>query len=383
MGEELRILEDFGKFITPFSDNSAIRDWKNSGKKVLAFQCTYVPEEIIYSAGALPIRLVGDSQLSNYDEANAYMYQNTCSFIRNCLQLVLKNRYDFLDGFVAGSTCDCSRRLADIWEHYRFTPFVHTLGVPRKISPAAYDLYESELHQMLDRLSEFTGRPVSAKLLQESIQVFNRKRDLLRKLYQMTRLDSPPISGSELLTVLNASVSMPPEKFNSMAERLVAELKKSQRKVEGKFRIMVSGSPLNSSEFIRIIETMGGMVVIDELCTGVRYWWEQVDPNPDPIKAISYRYLHNFACPRMEPSDDRFQRILKLVHDFRVEAVITQIVPYCVPQTMEQPMVRQLLEAQNIAVLELDMEYGAGNTGQITTRLQAFFEMLRERSARR
>jgi benzoyl-CoA reductase subunit C len=236
---------------------------------------------------------------------------------------------------------------------------------------------------MLDRLSEFTGRPVSSKLLQESIQIFNRKRDLLRKLYQMTRLDSPPISGSELLTVLNASVSMPPEKFNGMAERLVTQLNKSQRKVEGKFRIMVSGSPLNSSEFIRIIETMGGLVVIDELCTGVRYWWEQVDPNPDPIKAISYRYLHNFACPRMEPSDDRFQRILKLVHDFRVAAVITQMVPYCVPQTMEQPMVRQLLEAQNIAVLELDMEYGAVNTGQVTTRLQAFFEMLRERSAKR
>jgi benzoyl-CoA reductase subunit C len=196
----------------------------------------------------------------------------------------------------------------------------------------------------------------------------------------MTRLDEPPIAGSELLTILNASVSMPPERFNNIAAKLVEKLTKSQRKVEGKFRIMVSGSPLNSPEFMRIIEKMGGLVVIDELCTGVRYWWEQVDTDRDPIKAISHRYLHNFACPRMEPSEDRFQRILKLVRDYRVEAVITQMVPYCVPQTMEQPMVRHLLEAQNIPVLELDMEYGAVNTGQITTRLQAFFEMLRERA---
>jgi benzoyl-CoA reductase subunit C len=382
VSKELGILEEFDRFITPFSDNSSIREWKNSGRKIIAFECTYVPEEIIYAAGALPVRLVGDSQLSNYDEANAYMYQNTCSFIRNCLQLVLKDRYNFLDGFVAGSTCDCSRRLADVWEHYGFTPFVYTLGVPRKISHAAYELYEIELHKMLEQLESFTGKPVSTEVLQESIRIFNRKRELLSELYKMTRLDEPPIAGSELITMLNASVSMPPGLFNSMAERLVAQLIKSRRKVEGKFRIMVSGSPLNSPEFMRIIENMGGMVVIDELCTGVRYWWEQVDPDPDPIKAISRRYLHNFACPRMEPSDDRFQRIQKLVRDFRVEAVITQMVPYCAPQTMEQPMVRKLLEEQNIPVLELDMEYGAVNTGQITTRLQAFFEMLRERSIR-
>jgi len=373
---------EFEKFAAPFGDNPATREWKKAGKKIIAFECTYVPEEIIYAAGALPIRLVGDSQLSNYDEANAYMYQNTCSFIRNCLQLVLRHRYEFLDGFVAGSTCDCSRRLADVWEHYRFTPLIHTLGVPRKISSSAYELYESELHKMLDKLVQFTGTPVSSELLQETIQLFNRKRSLIRELYKMTRLEQPPIAGSELLTILNASVSMPPLLFNDMMEELIAQLKNNPRKLEGKFRIMVSGSPLNSPEFMRIIETMGGLVVIDELCTGVRYWWEQIDPNPDPIKAISRRYLHNFACPRMEPSDDRFQRILKLVRDFRVDAVVTQMVPYCVPQTMEQPMVRKLLEEQSIPVLELDMEYGAVNTGQITTRLQAFFEMLRERSIR-
>jgi benzoyl-CoA reductase/2-hydroxyglutaryl-CoA dehydratase subunit BcrC/BadD/HgdB len=55
------------------------------------------PEEIIYAAGALSVRLVGDSQTLNCDEASAYMYPNTCSFIRNCLQMVLKNQYELPD----------------------------------------------------------------------------------------------------------------------------------------------------------------------------------------------------------------------------------------------------------------------------------------------
>jgi bcr-type benzoyl-CoA reductase subunit C len=365
-----------------FPDTPAIRDWKASGKKVIAFQCTYVPEEIIYASGALPVRLIGDSQLANYDDANAYLYPNTCSFIRNCLELVLKDRYRFLDGFAAGATCDCSRRLADIWDHYHFTPFMHTVGVPRKINPAAYALYESELRQFRAELSRFTGVDITDEALYRAIQVYNRRRELLRSLYRKDRTAQPPLAGSELLAILNASVSLPPEQFNALLEKLVARIERDGRHADGKYRIMVSGSPLNNPEFMLAIERLGGTVVIDELCTGIRYWWEGVDRDSDPLKALARRYLHNFACPRMEPSADRLQRIAKIVTDYRVQGVITQMVRYCSPQTMEQPLVRKLLAEKGIPVLELDVEYGMGGTGQIITRLQAFFEMLQSRSAR-
>ncbi|MBP1706553.1 MAG: 2-hydroxyglutaryl-CoA dehydratase, D-component [Chloroflexi bacterium] len=382
MDDTPEALAEIEQLNASFPATPALKVWKEQGKKIIAFECTYVPEEIIYASGALPIRLIGDSRLANYDDANACMYPNTCSFIRNCLEMVLKDRYRFLDGFVAGSTCDCSRRLADVWEHYGFTPFIHTVGVPRKINDGAYQLYAVELRQLVSRLEAFMGASITHEALQESIRLYNRRRELLKSLYQMTKADNPPIAGSELLTILNASVSLPPEQFNAVTQRLIKELSTGRRKIAGRFRIMVAGSPLNNPDFIRAIEQMGGLVVIDELCTGVRYWWEGVDFDSDPIKAICRRYLHNFACPRMEPSDDRLQRILRLVRDFRVQGFITQMVRYCVPQTMEQPMVREMLEAQGLPVLELDVEYGMGGTGQITTRLQAFFEMLQGRSGR-
>jgi bcr-type benzoyl-CoA reductase subunit C len=375
-------LAEIEKLNASFPDNPSIKTWKSQGKKVIAFQCTYVPEEIIQASGALPIRLIGDSQQTDYDDANAFMYQNTCSFIRNCLELVFKKRYSFLDGFVAGSTCDCSRRLADVWEYYNYTPFLHTIGVPRKISDPAYDLYELELRNFISRLSEFMAVPISEDALRQSIRTYNRRRELLRTLNEMRKRDSPPLTGSEMLRVLNASVSLPPEQFNDLSDRLINQIESAHRRVNGRFRIMVGGSPLNNPDFIQAIENLGGIVVIDELCTGIRYWWEGADPASDPVKALARRYLHNFACPRMEPSDDRMQRILKIVKDYRVDAVVTQMVRHCVPQTMEQPMVRELLEKKGIPVLELDIEYGMGGTGQITTRLQAFFEMLAGRAAR-
>jgi benzoyl-CoA reductase/2-hydroxyglutaryl-CoA dehydratase subunit BcrC/BadD/HgdB len=65
-----------------------------------------------------------------------------------------------------------------------------------------------------------------------------------------------------------------------------------------------------------------------------------------------------------------------------VDAVITQMVRYCVPWTMEQPLQRNTFEEEGIPVLELDLEYGTTGTGPIRTRIQAFFEMLEARTAK-
>jgi bcr-type benzoyl-CoA reductase subunit C len=382
MTDTLEALREIREINSSFPYTAPIKAWKEQGKKVIAFQCDYVPEEVIYAAGMLPIRLTGDSGELGLEEANAYMYVNTCSFIRSCLELVLRKQYNFLDGFVSGATCDCSRRLADVWIHYRFTPFAHIFSVPRKITQWAYKLYEAEVRDLQHRLEEFFRVDITNEALWEAVEVYNKRRGLFKKLHELRKLDAPPISGAETLEVLNASSRMPPDQFNQVLERLLEEASSGKRAVEGKFRLMVNGSPLNNPEFMQAIEELGGVVVIDELCTGIRYWWESVDPAPDPIKAICRRYLHNFPCPRMEPFEDRAQRALKIARDYRIDGVVTEMVRYCVPWTMEQPLQRMTFEEQGIPVLELDLEYGTPGTGPIRTRVQAFLEMLEARAVK-
>jgi len=382
MADTLETLGEIREINASFPYTAPIRAWKEQGKKVIGFQCAYTPEEIIYAAGALPTRLTGDTRELELEDANAYMYVNTCSFIRTCLEQVLDRQYDFLDGFVSGATCDCSRRLADVWLHYEFTPFVHVLTVPRKRIDRGYELYEAEIRHFQRSLEEFFGVEITDEGLWHAIKVYNRRRELLRKLNELRKLDAPPITGAEMMEVLNASSRMPPDQFNQVLERLVEEATSGKRAVEGKFRLMVNGSPLNNPDFIKAIEELGGLVVIDELCTGIRYWWEGVDPDPDPIKALCRRYLHNFPCPRMEPTEDRAQRVLKISRDYRIDGVVTQMVRYCVPWTMEQPLQRMTLEEVGIPTLELDLEYGTPGTGPIRTRVQAFLEMLEARAVK-
>jgi benzoyl-CoA reductase/2-hydroxyglutaryl-CoA dehydratase subunit BcrC/BadD/HgdB len=179
------------------------------------------------------------------------------------------------------------------------------------------------------------------------------------------------------MEVLSASFRMPKELFNSYLHELLDELASSDITHPSRARLMVTGSTMDNPEFIQSIEELEALVVTDELCTSTRYWSDPVvlDDSP-PLEAISRRYLNNFPCARMVPSDERFDRILQLIRDYKVDGVISQIIRYCVPYAHDLPLLTERLKKAGIPVLALDVEYGTSGSGQIRTRVQAFLEML-------
>jgi benzoyl-CoA reductase subunit C len=375
------MLEKFCEVNNTFPKTAQILEYKHQGKKVFGWLCTYVPEEIIHAAGALPIRITGYSKEMELEDGTAYLYINSCSFSRSCLQLGLKGEYGFLDGVAGGSTCDGARRLFDLWRNYIDTPFYHVLTVPRKYTQSAHDLYHSQVLQFKVHLEEFIGTQITDESLYQSIGVYNESRALLKRLYELRKIDNPPITGTETMEVLNACFRMPKELFNEWLSQLLDELQGSDNASKSRARLMLVGSAITNPELIESIEELGGLIVTDELCTGTRYWSDPVVlyKNSTPIEAISRRYLNNFPCARMFPSDERFNRILDLARDFRVDGVISQIIRYCVPYAHDLPLLMERLKANGIPTLALDVEYGTSGSGQIRTRVQAFLEMLEEK----
>jgi len=374
---ELQSLESFREVNHTFPKTEDIMELKRQGKKVFGWLCTYVPEEIIHAAGILPIRITGYAQETELDDGNAYLYINNCSFSRSCLQMGLRGEYDYLDGVVAGSTCDGARRLFDLWQYYIKVPFHHIITVPRKYTERAHGLYYEQVAQFKEHLEQHLDTRITDEALLKSISVYNESREALRKLYQLRKLDKPPITGAETMEVLNASQRMAKEQFNQYLCELLDELAVSGIEHGSRARLMVTGSVMNNPEFIRSIEELGGLVVTDELCTSTRYWSDPVVlDGRSPLEAVSRRYLNNFPCARMVPSDERFDRILQLARDYRVDGVISQIIRYCVPYAHDLPLITDRLKKAGIPTLALDVEYGTSGSGQISTRVQAFLEML-------
>ena len=361
-----------------FPETVQMKEFKARGGKVFGWLCTYVPEELVHAAGALPVRITGYQQEAELDEGNAYLYIVSCSFSRSCFQMGLKGRYHVLDGVIAGSTCDGARRLFDHWVRYIKTPFSQILSVPRKYTESTMELYYQEVIDLKKNLENYLGIIITDKALLDSINLYNRSRELLKRLYEFRKLAEPPITGAETLEILNASFRMPKEIFCTWLEELLDALESSHIKHQGKARIMVIGSVLNNPAFIQAIEDQGGLVVTDELCTSVRYWYDQVVRNGDelPLKSIARRYLTNFPCARMFPSSDRFDRVIRLLLDYKVEGIVSENVRYCVPYAHDLPVFKNRIKDLGIPVLALDIEYGSSGSGQIQTRVQAFLEMI-------
>jgi bzd-type benzoyl-CoA reductase N subunit len=378
---ELKWLDKFREISRDFPKNRLLQEHKNSGGKIFGWLCTYIPEEIIHAAGVLPIRIVGHSRETDLDEGTAYFYVNNCSFSRSCLQLGLQGDYDFLDGVVGGSTCDGARRLFDLWRNYIGTPFHHVLTIPRKYTERAHNLYLYEVEQFTQHLEEFLGFTVSDESLLSSINLYNETRKLLMQLYEFRRRDNPPVTGAETMEVLNASFRMPKEVFNEWLKSLLEEIDASGNAHKHRARLMLVGSVLTNTEFIKSIENQGGLVVTDELCTSTRYWTDPViiDDKRSLREAVARRYLDNFPCARMFPSDERFNRIMQFAEDYRVDGVISQVIRYCVPYCHDLPLLTDKLKEKGIPILALDVEYGTSGSGQIATRVQAFLEMLEAR----
>ena len=95
-------------------------------KPVVAHFCSYTPEEVIWAAGALPLRIFGQSE--RIVAADTHLQSYSCSLVRGALEDALTGRLDFADGFVFPHTCDSIQRLSDMVSPVCGAPFLTCAG---------------------------------------------------------------------------------------------------------------------------------------------------------------------------------------------------------------------------------------------------------------
>lgn len=354
-----------------------IEEIKAQEKKIIGWSCSYVPEEIIYGAGMLPVRVLGGAKETPI--ADAHLYSNICSFLRNCLEEGFRGRYHFLDGFVACNTCDHKKRLYDVWTTYLKTPFTDILGIPCKYSEGARVFFKKELIRFKRNIEESFGiAPIPEEALHNAIEVYNETRTLLKQLYQLRKEDSPPISGAEAMEVLLAGMVIPKDHYNQMLRRLLKILPERPRMADSnnRIRLLITGSILDNPEYLRIIEDLGGLIVIDDLCSGLRYFEDLVEPQEDSMEALAQRYLGRIPCPNIHPARKRLDYLRDLVKAFKVRGVIYTSIKFCDNNAVLYPIIRDEMAKLGVRTLKLEREYLIAGIGQMKTRIEAFFESM-------
>ena len=372
-------LEELGKPAASLT-NPYIERWKEKGGKVIGYYCTYVPVEIIHAAGVLPFRMRATGSTST-ELGDVYAAHTSCTFCRHSLDQAMRGAYKFLDGLVALFSCDHIRRMFDVWKLGKVelpcSPFyLRFLSVPVKADAAAVTWLASELDRFKSSLESHFDVQITDEALHYSIKTYNEQRSLLRSLYELRKRDAPPITGTEVLKILIASTAMPVEEFNQMLKEVLEELKGREGFSGYRARLLLGGVDLEDPAYVKLIEDLGGLVVTDFLCFGIRDFWNPVDEDAEPMLALAKRYIENVSCPRMIDHGGRQQFMQQLVKDFRVDGIIIQRMKYCDLWGGESAMIEWDMRKNGTPCMVLEREYLMTSVGQTRTRVQAFLETI-------
>jgi benzoyl-CoA reductase/2-hydroxyglutaryl-CoA dehydratase subunit BcrC/BadD/HgdB len=287
--------------------------------------------------------------------------------------MALDGQYDFLDGVVVSVEDETAWRLVENWRDKAPRPYIDTLALPQKRSDEACAMYLADLEDWRSRLSEMRGVYIVARDLKRAIAIYNRSRALMQQLYALRERRRPPVTGAEMLEIVKAATRMPRDRFNELLEDLLAEIESTGREIRKSRRLMVIGSELQNSGWIRAVEDLDAVVVTDDLCTGTRYCFGSVDTRLPPLEALARYYLQARAPGAGTwSSGERSSHVIEMAGRYKVDGVISRIQHDDAAPTRERMLLQREMEDRGIRLLELEVEYGDGHSTQLAARFEAF-----------
>ena len=349
--------------------------WKQrTGGKILGYFCSYVPEEIIYAAGILPVRIIGSHEPKTRTER--HITEMYCPYCRDCLAQGLRGSYSYLDGIVMAPGCQHIRQAFASWELHIPVDYTFLISMPNLVqSPSAIPFLIRELSRFKRSLEEWTGMPISDEALSEAIITYNLNRRLLMRIYNLRKNNEPPLSGAEALEITLSGHLTDKREHTRLLSEAIKEIQRRTKCPKPGVRLMFIGSEIDDINYLNLIESLGCIIVTDETCTGSRYFWNECLPSSNLLDAIARRYIDRPPCPVKDlPLHRRLNHMLEMIKEYRVEGVIITTQKFCHNHETDLPAIQSLLQKEGIPVLTLEYSFNTP-VEWIQVRIEAFLEI--------
>jgi benzoyl-CoA reductase subunit C len=376
------ILERF-RSITDNSHEYA-KSLKEKGRLVAGYMCTHLPEEILYAAGIVPVRILSSHE--SQAMTRSYIHETYCSFSHDCAYQALQGNIDYMDLIVTTSSCihmgeafNTAVRFGGFQQKSYLMQYPHIIHT----KPAGTLLVQS-FEQFKQFVEKLVGKPITDEEIEKAIKTYNRNRRLLKRLWEFLRLEKPPVTGPEVATATLASQLMDKEECNQMLEELISRLEATPGRTSSAVRLMVSGGACDDLGVFDLIEKLNypaSLIFIDS-CTAARYFWFEVsEDRTDKLKALADGYIGKIPCPAKDTvpgtgEKKRFRYVQQFIEDFKPDGVIFLYQRFCSPQPMDVVALKPTLDKLGIPSIELELDTTVPFM-QFQTQLEALVETIK------
>nr|WP_321467475.1 2-hydroxyacyl-CoA dehydratase family protein [uncultured Desulfobulbus sp.] len=361
-------------------------------RPVIGIYCILVPEELIYAAGAIPLRLCGGCS-SSCAAGEEHVPRDGCPLAKSSLGLTAQPGlavYDLCDVVIVPTTCDAKRKFAEELSRFRE---VWMLEVPHlKDSEISQHAWLQQVEALKARLEAYmrekSGKvcTITAPGLEWAIARQAQAQVQMRRLQLLRSRDVTSIWGRQALLVAGAYSFMEVGAWTAALTRLNDELEEGHAiHKETSPRMLIAGSPVIFPNFKlpNLIEELGAVVVADESCVGDRTLYDPVGHPERNLHAqlisLAARYLMPCICPSFAPNEDRLVTLRRMIATHRVDGVVYHVLKGCVVYDFEVGRVERALKECNVPVVRIETDYSPEDVEQLRTRIEAFVEMLMQR----
>jgi benzoyl-CoA reductase subunit C len=361
------------------------RRWKvATGRQVIGSFPMNFPGEMAHAAGALPL-IIQESD-DPITVGHGLLYPFYCGFTRSVVDQAAKGDFSVLDAIMFGDHCVQLLGAADaVRMQLPETRVIFFQLISSMCDPWTLGRAKESFQALRDELEEFIERPIEDEALHASVRLFNRNRQLIRKLYDLRVTGTTGLTASQMQDIVKSSMVMDKSEHTALLEQLLDVIEAEPSRHAPGIRLHLSGHFCQAPNqgLLKMIEECGAVVVGDDLFHGFRYISTDVSDTAEPMDALAEWYLARntgVPCPtRVQNDVDWDAFLLDAMRKEQADGMIVLMAKFCEPHMYYYPEVKEAFEKANMPHLLIETEHESMALESLKTRVETFLEIVKRR----
>ena len=358
---------------------------KEQGRRIIGYPAGgYLPEELILACDAVSICFMQAGDNNVLKDAGAYLCRWFDPFWRSQIGYLTSGKdpyYTLVDLIAIPITDNHVRAFSNTLGYY--TPEIESFvfGVPHVKDELALKYYLQGISRFKTKLEEFTGVEITEPRLKQAIRLCNKERELLKEISLMRKSEAVPVASKDFIALNHGSFLADKEVMVEILESFIEEYKETVPLPKDGPRILFTGSTLGRGDLkvMDILDSVGGVVVMEEFAEGIRPHWGKVKLDGDLMANLAESYFMDRVCPGwFRPGTERLDFLIKLAMEYNVAGLIWYQLMYRESYKVESYFFPHILKKETgLNMLTLESEYDAMEIGPMKTRIETFVETIR------
>ena len=347
------------------------------GKRVIGVGPYYVPEELVYAAGAVPFGVWGRAGAAN--EARKYFPPFYCSLCQMTLEMGLTGKLDGLSGYMTSALCDTQRAASQNWRAGvgNRIPLIFVSQPQNRTTGFGRDYAVESYAQVAHEVEECAHGIIDDGNLGAAIRLYNEWRAAMREFVKLAGAHPAEVGAQARLAVIEAGYFMDKAEHLSLVRQLNTALTALPESTAGFKRVVLSGIFESIPAIPAMLQEMRFAVVADDLAKESRAFALQVREDESPLQALADAFCALEGDPLLyDPEKLHVRKVVSLVQGAQAQGVILLLAKFCDPEEFDAPLVKAACREAGIPFLQIEVDQSTETYEQARTQLETFADLL-------